>query len=284
MKNIAASVLAKLKNVSKARGMVYNEVLVRYGIERTLKRLERSSYVDSCVLKGGTMFLVWNKGLSFRPTMDADIEFRGEASTENLKRVFIEIASMSGEEEDGFCIDNKSIQVAPIREDDEYGGMRVNMTAKIGSVRIPVQFDVGIGDAITPVPKKDIFPTLLDLDPPRIKVYPRETMIAEKFQTIVKRGLANSRMKDYYDLWKLSEDDQVDMTQLKKAIMRTFERRETDIPQTPPLGLSTEFTNDSNKRAQWMAFLRKNRLDVEDKSFETIVASIHEFIYDRVLK
>lgn len=283
MKNIAASVLAKLKNIAKSQGMVYNEVLIRYGIERTLKRLERSSYKDYCVLKGGTMFLVWNKGLSFRPTMDADIEFRGEASTDNLKRVFVEIASMSGEDEDGLCIDNRDIRIEPIREDDEYGGMRVNMIAKIGSVRIPVQFDVGIGDAITPSPKKEVFPTLLDLDPPRLKVYPRETMIAEKFQTIVKRGLANSRMKDYYDLWKLSEDDQVDISQLKNAIIRTFERRETEIPQIPPIGLSGEFANDSGKMAQWMAFIRKNRLDAGEQSFESIVASIREFIYERAL-
>lgn len=283
MKNIASSVLARLKNIAKKNSMVYNEVLIRYGIERTLKRLERSSYVDSCVLKGGTMFLVWNGGLAFRPTMDADIEFRGEGSVENLQRVFTEVASMSGEEEDGLVIDDKTIKVEYIRDNDEYGGVRVNMIARIGVVRIPVQFDVGIGDAITPAPKKDYFPTLLDLDPPRLKVYPRETMIAEKFQTIVKRGLANSRMKDYYDLWKLSEDVFVDVEQLKNAITRTFERRETELPQTPPLGLSEEFANDSQKIVQWTAFLRKNRLDVGEYNFKDIVALVRSFLYDRVL-
>lgn len=283
MKNIASSVLARLKNIAKKNSMVYNEVLIRYGIERTLKRLERSSYVDSCVLKGGTMFLVWNGGLAFRPTMDADIEFRGEGSVENLQRVFTEVASMSGEEEDGLVIDDKTIKVEHIRDNDEYGGVRVNMIARIGVVRIPVQFDVGIGDAITPAPKKDYFPTLLDLDPPRLKVYPRETMIAEKFQTIVKRGLANSRMKDYYDLWKLSEDVVVDVEQLKSAITRTFERRETELPQTPPLGLSEEFANDSQKIVQWAAFLRKNRLDAGEYNFKDIVSLIRSFLYDRVL-
>ena len=278
MKNLSASVLARLKNRAKELGLVYNDILIRFAIERVLKRLERSSYSSSCILKGGTLFIVWNDGFSYRPTMDADLEFRGDGSPENLKAVFDEVARMPGAEEDGLRIDADSIRAVHIRDDDQYGGVRVTMTALIGAVRIPVQIDVGIGDAITPGAKKGDFPGLLDFEAPRLKIYPRETVVAEKYQTIVKRGLANSRMKDYYDLWKLSEDPKVDPGLCRQAIARTFERRETPVPTSVPEGLSDAFANDDAKLKQWHAFLRKNHLTCDGISFAEIVARLRAFL------
>lgn len=278
MKNLPAAVLARLKNRAKELGVVYNDILLRYAIERFLKRMQRSPYASKCILKGGTLFIVWNNGFSYRPTMDADIEFRGEGSSENLRRVFREIAQMPGEEADAVHFDENSVIAASIREGDQYGGVRVTMQAMIGSVRIPVQIDVGIGDAITPAARKSAFPPLLDMDPPCVKTYPRETVIAEKFETIVKRGIANSRMKDYYDLWKLSADPKVDLAAAKLAVQRTFSRRRTPIPVSVPEGLSLEFANDRAKQRQWNAFMRKNRLSDEGMAFDNIVSVLRRFL------
>ena len=278
MKNVAASVLARLKNLAKAKGLVYNEVLVRYVIERVLRRLELSSYASKCVLKGGSMFIVWNGGFSFRPTMDADLEFRGDGSPENLECVFREVCDMPGCEEDGVVLDGETVSAIPIREDDQYGGVRVTVTAKIGSVRVPVQFDVGIGDVITPQAKACDFPVMLDHSAPRLKVYPRETVVAEKFQTIVRRGFANSRMKDYYDLWRLSADEKVDREIAKLAVARTFRRRKTELPVAVPDGLSDDFARDAAKVIQWHSFMRKNRLNVGMTSFSDIVSTVRSFL------
>lgn len=278
MTNIAASVLSRLKNLAKAKGLIYNEVLVRYVIERMLKRLELSSYASKCVLKGGSMFIVWNGGYSFRPTMDADLEFRGDGTPASIGRIFREICEMPGCEDDGVVIDAKTVSASLIRENDEYGGVRVTMIAKIGVVRVPVQFDVGIGDAITPRPQSCDYPVMLDHSVPHLKVYPRETVIAEKFQTIVNRGFANSRMKDYYDLWRLSLDTKVDCEVAKTAVVRTFGRRKTALPTTLPDGLSDDFALDVAKITQWRAFVRKNRLDLGGMSFADIVSAIRPFL------
>ena len=278
MKNIAASVLARLKNVAKANGLVYNEVLFRYGIERVLKRIEKSDYASKCILKGGTLFIIWNGGFSYRPTMDADLEFRGDGSPENLKRMFEEIATVPGEDEDGLRIDKESISANPIREDDQYGGVRVTMMTYVGKVRIPVQFDVGIGDAITPSPRKVSFPALLDAESPRLKIYPRETVIAEKVETIVKRGLANSRMKDYYDLWVLQQEKKVNPDVARMAMARTFARRGTPFPKEVPEGLLDSFATDESKTKQWAAFLQKNRLGADNTTLLDVVRTVRNFV------
>ena len=277
-KNLVASVLARLRNLAKARDIVFGEILLRYAVERMLKRIEESEYASQCILKGGALLLVWGGGFSYRPTMDADLELRGDGSPMALLDMFHKIAEMPGEDEDGIRIDKESIKAAPIRDHDEYGGVRVTMMAFLGKVRIPVQFDVGIGDAITPSPKKAKFPVLLDGSIPRIKVYPKETVIAEKFETIVKRGLANSRMKDYYDLWVLSRDASVDADTASRAIERTFKRRKTDMPTHVPDGLLDEFAHNEVKVVQWNAFVRKSRILLANVDFPSIVSDVREFL------
>ena len=275
-KNLVASILARLKNIAKENDVVYGEILAHYAIERVLKRIELSEYASKCILKGGSLFILWTEGFNYRPTMDADLEFRGDRSPTALKAMFKSIAKIAVD--DGISIDDESIDAAEIREDDEYGGVRVTMMGYLGKVRIPVQFDVGIGDAITPAPKKFSFPALLDLPAPKLKIYPRETVIAEKYETIVKRGLANSRMKDYYDLWVLSNDPMVDKEIAKLAIERTFSRRKQKLPETCPDGLVDSFAENKIKLTQWDAFLRKNRLDVGPDSFLDVVRQVRGFI------
>ena len=276
MTNVVASILARLKNIAKENGLVYNDVLRRYATERILKRIELSPYSSQCILKGGTLFVLWREGFDYRPTMDIDLEFRGEASTDGLVRMFQEIALMPSEEFDGLRIDPKTIQARDIREDDPYGGIRVTMVAYVGHVRQTVQFDVGIGDAVTPCAKKEAFPVLLDMEMPRILVYPRETVVAEKFETIVKRGMANSRMKDYYDLLVLRDDKQLDWEVAAKALARTFARRGTAVPAEIPEGLSDAFAADPSKRIQWASFLRKNRLSAGERSLLDVVQELRE--------
>lgn len=283
-KNIVASVLARLRNIAKARNVIFGEILLRYAVERVLKRIEESEYASQCILKGGALLLVWGGGSSCRPTMDADLELRGDGSPAALVKMFSKIAEMPGEAEDGVRIDKESIKAVPIRDDDEYGGVRVTMTVFLGKVRVPVQFDVGIGDAITPSPKKADFPVLLDGSIPRIKVYPKETVIAEKFETIVKRGLANSRMKDYYDLWMLSHDVSVDADTASRAIERTFNRRKTDMPERVPEGLLDEFARNESKIVQWKAFVRKNRISLPNAGFSAVVRDVREFLMGLVHK
>ena len=273
-KNVAASVLARLRNVAKSANVVYLEILNRYAIERMLKRIELSDYASKCILKGGTLFILWSDDFSYRPTMDADLEFRGDGSPETLLKMFRKIATIDLSDEDGLVIDQSSIKAENIRDDDEYGGVRVRMLAYIGTVRIPVQFDIGVGDAITPVARKANFPVLLGGSIPRLRVYPRETVIAEKFETIVKRGLANSRMKDYYDLLMLCRDSAVNPDVVRAAIVRTFNRRKTPIPTECPFGLSDEFAKNAMKITQWTAFLRKNRIDALNMELSEVVSEI----------
>ena len=283
-KNMVASVLARLRNIAKTRNVIFGEILLRYAVERVLKRIEESEYASQCILKGGALLFVWGGGSSYRPTMDADLELRGDGSPAALVNMFSRIAEMPGEAEDGVRIDKESIKAVPIRDDDEYGGVRVTMTVCLGKVRIPVQFDIGIGDAITPPPKKADFPVLLDGSIPRIKVYPKETVIAEKFETIVKRGLANSRMKDYYDLWMLSHDVAVDADTASRAIERTFNRRKTDIPERVPEGLLDEFARNESKIVQWKAFVRKNRISLPNADFSSVVRGVRKFLMGLVHK
>lgn len=279
MTDLIASILARLKNIARENGLIYNDVLQRYATECILRRIENSSYSSQCILKGGTLFVLWRPGFDYRPTMDIDLEFRGKASLDRLVRIFQEVASISGEEIDGLHLDTKTIRAQDIREDDLYGGVRIMITAYLGHVRLPVQFDVGIGDAVTPRARKEDFPVLLGMKSPRILVYPRETVVAEKFETIVKRGIANSRMKDYYDLLVLCSDSQLDQEVAAKAVVRTFARRGTIIPKDTPEGLSDAFAQNPTKLGQWKSFLRKNNLSVGKQSLMDIVCELREFFF-----
>lgn len=154
-----------------------------------------------------------------------------------------------------------SIRIAEIREDARYGGLRARLLGYLGRARTSLQLDVGYGDAVTPGPSDAVYPTLLpDLPAPRLCVYPRETVVAEKLEAIVTLGMSNSRMKDYFDLHALAHERQLDRSTLVRAIAATFQRRGTPIPAELPLGLSADFANDRTKLAQWQAFLTKNRL------------------------
>lgn len=178
---------------------------------------------------------------------------------------------------DGLAFSPSSITAARIRGRQEYGGVRVKLTAMLGNARIPLQVDVGFGDAVTPKPQKTDFPALLSFPAPRVRAYPAETVVAEKFQAMVSLGIANTRMKDFYDLHHLAETHAFNGASLANAIRATFERRGTAIPSDTPLALSAAFAGDADKQTQWRAFLHRGRLE-GSAELGSVIARIAEFV------
>lgn len=257
--DLTASIHARLLNKAKARGEDFNLILTRYAIERFLYRLSLAPARDVFWLKGALLFDLWFD-VPHRPTRDADFLGFGQIDIEALASTVREICDIAVE--DGMKFGPASIMVEEIREEARYGGQRVRLVAMLGNARCTVQLDVGYGDAVTPGPEEAVYPTLLNDQPaPRLRVYPRAAVAAEKLEAIVSLGMANSRMKDYFDLRALAHEGVLDARQLGDAIAATFQRRQTSVPENMPLGLSDEFANDTTKQAQWRAFLGKNRLD-----------------------
>lgn len=256
--NLPASVRARLLNLAKQRGDEFQQVLTRFALERFLYRLSISPHADRFVLKGALLFDLWFD-MPHRPTRDADFLGFGTSDLDELAEAFRGIASISVE--DGIEFDTNSVRSQEIRKDAGYMGVRVTLLGSLDKARCPTQFDIGFGDAVTPAPLESDFPVLLEgLPAPRLRVYPRESSIAEKYEALVKLGIANSRMKDYFDLWVLLRDGGVDSETLGQAIHNTFERRGTSLPASTPFGLTDDFAADATKQTQWRAFLAKNKL------------------------
>lgn len=255
---LARSVQARLARHAKSIGVDPNLMLTRYGLERYLYRLSRSRYVERFVLKGALLLLVW-LGETLRPTRDADLLGFGELTDDDLLAIFREVCDVAVEP-DAVTFDAESVKVASIRDGDEYGGRRITARGRIGTAKVSVQVDIGIGDAVTPDPEWLEYPSLLGFPRARLRAYPRETVIAEKLHAIVLLGMRNSRMKDYFDIHAIFLEGAQDETLLSRAIAATFDRRRTALPVGVPPGLSDEFSADAGKQAQWRAFLAKNRL------------------------
>jgi len=272
--DLAASIHARLSARAKTRGEIFQEVLTRYGIERFLYRLSLTPARDTLWLKGALLFDLWFD-VPHRPTRDADFLGFGSADQDALKSVVRDACTI--DVPDGMRYEADSIRVREIREDAHYAGLRVTLTGTLKNARCPVQLDVGYGDAVTPGPEEAVYPTLLDdLPAPRLKVYPRETVIAEKLEAIATLGIANSRMKDYFDLRALAHEGATDLRILSEAIRATFERRRTPLPVGMLLGLDDQFARDKVKQAQWNAFLGKNRL--KGPTLDVVVREVRAFL------
>ncbi|MBW1660268.1 MAG: nucleotidyl transferase AbiEii/AbiGii toxin family protein [Deltaproteobacteria bacterium] len=263
-------------NQAKIQGEDFNLLLVRYGIERLLYRLSISSHADEFVLKGASLFLVW-KGQSYRVTRDADLLGFGSADTERISTVFIEVCLVSYDD-DGVRFKPDTVRAMPIREEQEYEGIRVTLEGVLHRARIPLQIDIGFGDVITPAPEEIEFPTLLDAPAPRLRAYPRYTMVAEKFEAMVRLGMANSRMKDFYDVWLLSRLFEFNGRLLCEAVRNTLRRRSTSIPDGLPTAFTEEFWQDPQKQTQWQAFVRKAKPEPVASDFDTLISDIIVFL------
>lgn len=258
IKNIGASVRARLLNLSKANGQSFDLVLTRFALERLLFRLGQSRHADRFVLKGAMLLMSWFEE-PHRGTRDLDLLGFGDPSPEAMLATFREI--LTQEAGDGMVFDADALRVDRIREELEYGGLRLRTTASIASARINLTIDVGFGDALEPGAEFIDYPVMLDLPAPRLRAYARETVIAEKFQAMVALGRANSRMKDFYDIWILSRSFTFDDDRLARAIAATFARRGTEIPTELPDALSPDFAADQQKQRQWRVFVEDVALD-----------------------
>jgi predicted nucleotidyltransferase component of viral defense system len=257
--NRAASVRARLLNRARAERADFNLVLTRYSLERLLYRLSVSPWADQFLLKGALLFDLWFDQ-PHRPTRDIDLLGFGPSEIDHLIEVFQQVCTTPSD--DGIVFDHASVRAAPIRKEANYEGVRVTLTGTLDNARCSVQIDVGYGDAVTPAPELVQFPALLDdVAVPSLRAYPMYTVIAEKYEAIVSLGMANTRMKDYFDLWFLATYAEIDATILRQAVQATFARRRTKAPSSVPMGLSGAFVASPVKQQQWRAFLSKSKLE-----------------------
>lgn len=212
-----------------------------------------------------------------RATQDLDLLGRGEVTAPRLRTVFKELCEAEPPS-DGLVFLSSTVRVGLIREEQEYGGFRVKLEAKLTEARIALQVDVGIGDAVTPRPTFLDYPVLLDLPAARIRAYPREAVVAEKFHAMVEYGLENSRMKDFFDLWLLSREFEFDGERLAQAVAATFKRRRSRLPNQTPVAFTPTFARDTTKRSQWTAFLKRSRVQAEVPAFEEVLVQVGTFI------
>ena len=257
--NIAASVKARLQNKARESEKTYNDLLRLYAMERFLYRLSKSEHSEKFVLKGALLFMVWEPDYERRTTMDIDLLGFTENSLDNLETIAKEVCEVSVEE-DGIKFDSENIQVGRIKEDADYEGVRILTKALLERSRIPIQIDVGFGDALVPGAIPATVPTLLDFPAPKLRCYHQLTAIAEKFEAMIKLGELNSRMKDFYDIWNIIQHEEIDGEELQKACVATFDHRET------PFDLGTRFFSETfpkalGKENQWAAFVRKQALE-----------------------
>jgi predicted nucleotidyltransferase component of viral defense system len=272
--NRSASVRQRLLNLATERKEDFGLVLTRYGLERFLYRLSISPHRDGFVLKGALLLQLWTAEI-YRPTHDLDLLGRA-LSDINLRKVFTEVCSQNVED-DGLTFLPGTIRVERIRDEEAYEGVRVRVEARLGDARIPLQIDVGLGDTIVPASEELEYSTLLEFPAPKLHAYSKESVIAEKFEAMVKLGVANSRMKDFYDLWVLAQRFEFDSSTLAAAIQSTFKTRRTALPRSSPLALRTEFYELPTKQTQWRALLQKSKLKA-DSSLKEIIEVIREFL------
>lgn len=278
--NVTASIAARIKNWASKNHRSYQHALTRYAVERFLARLEASRFANQFVLKGGNLFVVWFAGKDYRPTMDTDFLFCGHEMAANELQAIFSIICSSLPTDDGLRFDSTSIETKPIREETAYGGWRVTLKVFLGTIKIPLQFDIGFGDAVTPAPETVTYPSLLNDYSPKLQAYPMVTMLAEKCAIMIELGFANSRMKDFYDLWMVLHRFTIPEDLLKVALLATFKRRGTPLGDECPLCFTEAFATDEKKSTQWQAYLRKNNLQ---EDCPTEFAIIARFITSKLL-
>ncbi|MDB4306252.1 nucleotidyl transferase AbiEii/AbiGii toxin family protein [bacterium] len=258
LKNIPASIQARLKNRARDTGEELQTLLTRFALERLLFRLSGSKHRESFVLKGAFLFLAWGESVE-RPTRDLDLLAEGAPDIERFEQIFRELCELEVES-DGVVFVADTVRGRMIREQAAYDGIRINLDALIGKAVIQLQIDVGFGDAVVPAPIEIEFPVLLEFPCPRLRGYRPETVVAEKCEAMVALGLANSRLKDYNDLWRLASTRDFEGPILALAIRAVFERRQTAIPDGIPAGLTNAYSEQWG--VQWLGVL--NRFGVDD--------------------
>ena len=276
IKNIQASIRARLQNKAKETSRPFSEILQYYGMERFLYRFSRSKYADKFVLKGALMFTVWQI-LERRTTLDIDFwtNYNNQIATiEKVIKGVCDVAVIP----DGLVFDSETVKGQKIKEGADYEGVRVKFRGFLEHSRIAMQIDVGFGDVIYPKPKVIDYPVILDLPKPHLKGYTAESVVSEKFEAMVKLGLLNSRMKDFYDIWLMMRQFDFDRSKLAEALKRTFGYRKTPLPEHKPLFAEEIYDEKSDRQTLWKAFLKKGDIKHAPEKLRTVAKEIEEFI------
>ena len=279
--NVGASVRQRLLNLRDQTGEDAQALFIQFAIERFLYRLSRSALSDRFVLKGAMLFRVWSGSLH-RPTRDVDLLGFGDPTPDSVTAMISQIIA-TAVEDDGIAFDAATIHAEEIRENDHYGGIRATFIATLDKAIIPLQVDVGFGDAITPGAEDRTYPVLVGMAAPKLRVYPVETVIAEKLDAAVKLGMVNSRMKDFYDLLVIFRQFPYDESTLARAITETFARRGTPLPRTVPPGLSKDFGDDPTANRLWRGFLTRMQLVNEPTDFAVVVRTVRERLWPTIM-
>jgi len=273
--NLPASVRQRLLNLAKEKRQDFGMLLTNYALERFLYRLSVARYRDSFVLKGALLLQLWTSEI-YRPTRDLDLLGQVTRPAKGYRKVFADVCAEKVED-DGVIFLAETIRIEKIRAEEAYEGIRVLFEARLANARIPLQIDVGFGDVVIPAPVEIEYPPLLAFPAARMRAYPKESVVAEKFEALVKLGMANSRMKDFYDLWVMARRFEFHGPVLGEALSATFARRKTMLPASIPLAFKPEFSTSPSKQTQWRAFLRKSGLKA-NASLQDVVQVLDEFL------
>ena len=281
VKNIEASVKAQLQNKAKETNRPFAEILLYYGMERFLYRFSKSKYADKFVLKGALLFAVWQIP-ERRTTLDIDFLGRFDNQVAAIETVIKDVCNITVAP-DGLMFDSSVVQGRKIKEDADYEGVRVKFTGFLERARIPMQIDVGFGDIVHPKIRVVDYPVILDFPKPHLNGYPQESVISEKFEAMIKLGLLNSRMKDFYDIWLMMRQFEFKGANLVEAIKKTFKHRKTDVPQNKPLFADEIYDKKSDRQALWSAFLKKGDIQHAPDTLSVTAKGIENFLYEPIM-
>ena len=273
LRNVSASVRQRLLNRARSERRRFTELLQYFAMERLLYRLSKSIHAGRFVLKGALLLRVWSETQS-RATMDIDL-LGDTRSEESVIRAHIRDVLTVDVPDDGLVFDPDSIQTELITEGADYVGVRIRFLGALDTARIHMQIDIGFGDVVYPPPVESDLPIILDFPAPRLLCYSRESSISEKFEAMVKLGMLNSRMKDFYDIRLLAQEFDFDGYSLITAVRLTFERRGTTLPSE--IDAFTQSFIDA-KQLQWSAFRKRLNQDSVPSSFGPVVTSVREFL------
>ena len=273
LQNVSASVHQRLLNIARKTARPFDEVLLYFAMERFLYRLTQTKHVDSFVLKGALLFRIWDTPDS-RATRDIDLLAYLDNSPDNLAAIIRDVCTVDSAD-DGLDFDPETVDAQRIKEDADYEGVRIRFRGQLGNAQVHMQVDVGFGDHVHPDAVEADYPTLLDLPAPSLRIYPRETVVAEKAQAMVHLGSLNSRMKDFYDIWRMSQQFNFEGTDLCEAIRRTFGNRNTAVIGFDELVV--ELLNNENLQKQWTAFLSQSAVSGPE-AFPEVLALVGDFL------
>ena len=275
IKNIPASIHQRLKNKAAELGQTFNEVLQHYALERFLYRLSISMHADQFILKGALLLRVWGLS-SLRATRDIDLLGHTNNQVASVAEIMRSVCNVEALD-DGLTFADDTVRAATITEDAEYEGVRVEFEGRLGNASIPMQVDIGFGDRVTPAPQQITYPSILGMASPKLRSYPPETSIAEKFQVMLQRGRLNSRMKDFFDIWSLARSRSFDGRVLSAAVRATCEHRQTPV-QADPIAFTKDSVTDPSKAVQWRAFRARLRDSDCPQTFAEVAAEVARFL------